>query len=173
MKLADQALIQSGAIPDPVKPAATLADIPAIKAFVIRYPSAGAQSIQDFYDSYEKTNTRINTIKYLAKSGDIQAAMDVMKVAQSENDLFRLQGIKEALATQTKYLRLVAKNPDINPDEKRQLIDGVYYMMIQAAHQGNQIVDAMNAQLKQRGVSQELPPPTTLNLSGNDVRLTQ
>lgn len=162
LKLADQALIKSGAIPDPVKPASTLADIPVIKAFVIRYPSAGAQSIQDFYDSYDKTNTRINTIKYLAKSGDVQAAMDVMRAAQSENDLFRLQGIKEALATQTKYIRLVSKNPDIQPGEKRQLIDGVYYMMIQAAHQGNQIVDAMNTQLKQRGMSINMPPPTTL-----------
>jgi len=172
LKLADQSLIQSGAIPDPVKPASTLADIPAVKAFVIRYPSAGAQSIQDFYDAYDKTNTRINTIKYLAKSGDVQAAMDVLKVAQSENDLFRLQGIKEALATQTKYIRLVSKNPDIKPEEKRQLIDGVYYMMIQAAHQGNQVMDSMNQQLKARGMSVEMPPPTTLNLSQSDVRLT-
>lgn len=173
LKLADQALIKSGTIPDPVKPASTLADIPVIKAFVIRYPSAGAQSIQDFYDSYGQTNTRIQTIQYLAKSGDVKAAMDVMKVAQSENDLFRLQGIKEALATQTKYIRLVSQNPDMKPDEKRQLIDGVYYMMIQSAHQGTQIVDSMNAQLKERGVSQEMPPPTTLNPSPAPATLAQ
>jgi len=173
LKLADQALISTGTIPDPVKPAASLADIPVIKAFVVRYPSASAQSITDFYDAYDKTNTRLNTIKYLAKSGEIQSALDLMKVAQSENDLFRLQGIKEALSTQTKYLRLVAKNPQITPDEKRQLIDGVYLMMINAAKQGNQIMDSMNAQLKQRGVSMEMPPPTTLNPSSGTVRLTQ
>jgi Large polyvalent protein associated domain 38 len=171
LKLADQALISTGTIPDPVKPAATLADIPVIKAFVIRYPSASAQSITDFYDAYDKTNTRLNTIKYLAKSGEIQSAMDLMKVAQSENDLFRLQGIKDALSTQTKYLRLVAKNPEITPTEKRQLIDGVYLMMINAARQGNQIMDSMNAQLKARGVSMGMPPP--LNPSQPAVRLQQ
>jgi hypothetical protein len=32
---------------------ATLADIPFIKAFVVRHPSASAQSIQDLYDLAE------------------------------------------------------------------------------------------------------------------------
>ena|GEM_PF-1693636 len=173
LKLADQALISTGTIPDPVKPAASLADIPVIKAFVVRYPSASAQSITDFYDAYDKTNTRLNTIKYLAKSGEIQSALDLMKMAQSENDLFRLQGIKEALSTQTKYIRLVAKNPQMTPTEKRQLIDGVYLMMINAAHQGNQIMDSMNVQLKARGVSMQMPPPTTLNPSSSEARLQQ
>lgn len=170
LKLADQALISTGTIPDPVKPASTLADIPVIKSFVIRYPSSGAQSIQDFYDAYEKINTRLNTIKFLAHSGDVQSAVDLMKVQQSENDVFLLSGIKDALSTQTKYLRLVAKNPQITPDEKRQLIDGVYYMMIQSAKRGNQLMDQMTSKLKERGVSLEMP---NLNPSPDPVRLTQ
>ena len=155
LKLADQALISTGTVPDPVKPASTLADIPVIKAFVIRYPSAGAQSIQDFYDAYEKTNTRLNTIKFLAHSGDVKSALDLMKVQQSENDMFLLTGIKEALATQTKYVRLVNQNPQITPSEKRQLIDGVYYMMIQSAKQGNELMNQVHSRLKERGVPME------------------
>jgi hypothetical protein len=52
LQLADKALRESGVLPDPVKPLETLSDLPVIKAFVVRYPSASAQSIQDFYDDY-------------------------------------------------------------------------------------------------------------------------
>lgn len=161
LKIADQALIKSGAVPDPVRPVSTLADIPVVKAFVIRYPGSSAQSIQDFYDSYDKTQTRLNTIKYLAKAGDLQAAMDVMKLAQSEQDMISLTGVKNALSTQNKFLRMVAKNPDITPSEKRQIIDSAYYGMIASAKQGNEMLDAMNRQIESRGVAIRMPPSTT------------
>src|SRR5204863_8151537 len=55
VQIADAALRKAGVLPDPIQPARTLADIPAIRAFVVRYPSASAQSIQDFYDRYDKS----------------------------------------------------------------------------------------------------------------------
>lgn len=160
LKLADQALIKTGVVPDPVKPVATLADIPVIKAFVVRYPSAGAQSIQDFYDSYDKTQRRIDTIRYLAKTGDVKSAMDLLKVQQNENDLITLSGVKDALSTQTKFLRLVQKNPQMTNTEKRQIIDGVYNMMIASAQQGNKMIDGMNRQIDTRGLAIRMPPST-------------
>lgn len=144
LKVADEVLIDSGAVPDPVKPASSLADIPIIKAFVVRYPAASAQSIQDFYDNYDQVNRRVTTIKYLAKQGDFAAAMELLKSQQDEQGMILLTGIKDALATQTKFIHLVAKNPAIEPPEKRQIIDGVYYRMIETARRGNEMIDQLN-----------------------------
>jgi hypothetical protein len=60
-------------LPDPVKPLDTLSDLPVIKAFVIRYPSASAQSIQDFYDDYFASKRLYDTKMMLAKEGDLDA----------------------------------------------------------------------------------------------------
>jgi len=40
-------------------------------------------------------------------------------------------------------------------NEKRQLIDGVYYMMIQSAKQGNELMNQVHSRLKERGVPME------------------
>ena len=36
----------------PIKPADTLADMPIIKAFIVRNPSGGSEHIEDFYKNY-------------------------------------------------------------------------------------------------------------------------
>lgn len=148
LKLADQALIKSGAITDPIKPTPSLADIPVVKAFVVRYPSAGAQSIQDFYDRYGEVQTRMNTIKHLAKEGDFMAAQKEMRLAEEADLVFNLAGIKEALGNQTRFIQMVYKNKDMTPDEKRQIIDGSYYMMIKMTQQGNALIDRTKETLK-------------------------
>jgi hypothetical protein len=149
LQVADQALIKSGAVPDPIKPTYTLADIPAVKAFMVRYPSASAQSIQDFQDRYQKNEQVIQTIHYLAKSGDLVHLQQELVLQANQEKLFALTGIKEALSNQNRFIRLIYKNPDLTPDKKRELIDGVYHMMIEQAHVGNQLSDAIEKALKE------------------------
>ena len=143
LKLADQALIKTGAVPDPVKPTATLADIPVIKAFVVRYPSASAQSIQDFYTRYDEVKKRIDTIHHLAKGGDFTAAMKELQLAQESDLMLNLTGIKTALSTQSRFIQLTNQNQQLKPEEKRQIIDGSYYMMIRMTQQGNELIAQM------------------------------
>lgn len=140
LKMADQALISSGAIPDPVKPASALADMPIIKAFMIRYPSASAQSIQDFYERYDEAKKRMDTIHHLARQGDFAASIKEMNLAQESDLMLNLGGIKDAIAAQTRFIQLVYKNQQMTPDEKRQIIDGSYYMMIKMTEQGNALL---------------------------------
>jgi hypothetical protein len=73
MQAADAGLRKAGALPDPVKPTPTLADIPVVKAFMVRYPSATTQSIQDFYDQHEVTKKFYDTWLAKAKEGDVDA----------------------------------------------------------------------------------------------------
>jgi hypothetical protein len=64
-------------------------------------------------------------------------------------DMAQLSGIREALTQQGQIIRLIDKNPNIPADEKRQLIDTLYYRMIELSQEGNaalrQIDEAVHA----------------------------
>lgn len=138
VQIADAGLRKAGVLPDPVLPTATLADMPFIKAFVVRYPSAGAQPIQDFYDNYDSHKRVLDTVNYLAKQGDFNSAM---RLAQTNPQaMIKMGGIKEGLSNAQKLIQLVTKNPNMSADDKRQLIDSTYYQMINMAKSGNELM---------------------------------
>ena len=138
LQLADKALREAGVLPDPVKPLDTLSDLPVIKAFVIRYPSASAQSIQDFYDDYFASKRLYDTKMMLAKEGDLDAFDKVQNIDPMAWD--SMAGIRDTIADQAKLIRLIYKNPNMTPEDKRQIIDTTYGRMIELAEVGN---DAM------------------------------
>lgn len=138
----DAGLRKAGVLPDPPTPIATLADIPVVKAFMVRYPSGTAQSIQDFYDDYGKRKTVYTTFQYLVKNGDPDAAM---KEANLDPGAFaRLDGVHSSIGQSNADIRMVYKNPDIKPDEKRQLIDSMYGQMTEMARAGNEAMAAVD-----------------------------
>lgn len=136
LQLADKALREAGALPDPVKPLDTLSDLPVIKAFVVRYPSASAQSIQDFYDDYYAKKRLYDTKMALAKEGDIDAFERVQQIDPTAWD--GMAGIRDTITDQAKLIRLIYKNPDMTPEDKRQIIDTTYGRMIELAKVGNE-----------------------------------
>jgi hypothetical protein len=134
---ADKALIESGVMKDPVKPAPTLADIPFIKAFVVRNPSSGSEYIEDFYKTYEKAQKRLNTINKLTDPNEIIKQIKILSnqgfnTEKSDEgiDKLTLAGEASVLQGYRQLIQLVYQNPDIPPDEKRQLIDTAYETMI-------------------------------------------
>jgi hypothetical protein len=148
LQLADQALTKAHVVPDPVKPAATLSDIPIIKAFAIRYPSATAQSITDFYQNAQKNEQVIQTIHHLAKQGDFDNVSKELLIQENREKLVSLSRIQQGLGRQTQFIRLIWKNPQIAPDEKRRQIDNIYSNMIQTSKLGNKLVDEIAKALK-------------------------
>ena len=136
-QLADKALREAGAVPDPVKPLNTLADLPIIKAFVVRYPSASAQSIQDFYEDTRVSKLYFKTMMHLAESGDPKAGAFMR---EHQSDLAQLDDMVSAVSQQSQIIRMIHKNPQMTPDEKRQLIDTLYYRMIELSRAGNTIL---------------------------------
>jgi hypothetical protein len=134
LQVADKALREAGVLPDPVLPANTLADLPVIKAFAVRYPSASAQSIQEFYSEYYAQKRAYETIMDRAKQGDERAA----ELAEThKSSLAQLDGIRETLTEHSQLVRLIHKNPEMSRDDKRQLIDTLYFRMIEVAQAGN------------------------------------
>jgi len=150
LNLAERGLVASGAVPDPVRPEDTLADIPLVRAFVARYPSADAQYITDFHDRFKKHNTIISTIKAQAKAGNADAVEKEMTIDFNQKYLIGIDSVEKALGQQSKVIRMVTKNKDISPSEKRQIIDGLYYQMINTAKFGVDTMDELEKSLNQK-----------------------
>jgi hypothetical protein len=112
LQIADAALRKTGVLPDPIRPASTLSDIPFVKGFVVRYPASSAQSIQDFYDRYSKASKVRSSIKYLAQQGDVEAAIRESRLDSTL--LVRMEGIHEGLSNAHRVLMLIDKNQSCN-----------------------------------------------------------
>jgi len=136
---ADKALIASGVVPDPIKPADTLADIPIIKAFIVRNPSGGSEHIEDFYKNYLPIKKRLDSIDRLTDPDEVIRQLNILT-----NDIgiehTILVGMADALSQQRKFISLVTQSEFYNPDEKRQMIDDTYRMMIMIAKQANELI---------------------------------
>jgi hypothetical protein len=153
LQLADAGLIATGAVEDPVRPAWAVADIPAVKAFVIRYPSAQAQSIQDFYDQHERTEKIVNSLREQMKRGNPEEVDFIME--EYDGQIMSLKEYKDALSKQSQFIRSVQRQKDWTPEEKRQLIDTTYYQMIEISKQGLEAARAMEKTIEGEYVSGE------------------
>lgn len=134
-------------------PETTLADIPFVKAFVVRFPAQSATAIQDFYDNLKTSEETQNSIASLAKRGDVEASFHMKTLEENQQYSVKLNGISTAISNLSHTIQKVNMDPSMNPHDKRQLIDGLYFQTIEMAKAGNQVV----AQVKQL-TSQKLPP---------------
>src|SRR3990167_7828564 len=137
VSLADKALRATGVVPSRIEPTMTAADMPVVKAFAVRHPSAGAQSIQDFYDTYDERKKALGTVRHLTKTGEAATAQ---AVSESHN-IETAEKIAKALGSQLKFARDVWLNKTMSPDEKRLLIDQTYIKAIEIAKVGNGIFE--------------------------------
>jgi len=149
LQLVDAMARKAGVIDDPVKPAATLADIPFVRAFVIRHPSMGAESIQRFFDHYEESTSYLKTINALGKDFKYNDVANLLPYSVYQ----AMDAPHKALSEITKAIDLINKIPSMTPDEKRQQIDSLYFHAIEVAKFGNMVFETLQPdieQLKQR-----------------------
>ena len=136
----DYAIIKSKIIDDPIKPTDTLSKIPVIRAFDIRdVPGYSAQSIVKFFEEYEKVEKIVNGMDFAKKTGDFK---EYKKLKETLNvDEVKLLDYRKQIKKLDKEIRTIYNlkefpNGDIpTPDEKRELIDDYYKLMINFAQQ--------------------------------------
>jgi hypothetical protein len=140
LQAADEVLRATGAAPD-VRPEGTLADIPGLKAFMLRHPSAQARSIRQFYDTYNSHKMASDTIRRLGRTGRPAERAREREEAMKAGTIIRLDGIARALRARQKRVQFIVRDPKMAPAEKRRLIDKAYFDMIRLAQRGNDIAD--------------------------------
>lgn len=139
LRAADNALRTMGLAPGRVDPSATMSDIPFIKGFAVRYPSSDAESIQRFYDRYGRASRVTATARQLISEGEEGEATGLI----SARDMARLDSVKDALNNAHALIEAVYANPEIDPEEKRLLIDQTYLDMIAIAEAGNTVLEGL------------------------------
>ena len=90
---------------------------------------------KDYSDLAEVQAKFYDTWQTKTQEGDPDA-MERIQKAGGPGMFVRLDGIKDVLTTHSKMVRDIYKNPDIPGDQKRQLIDGLYFNMIEVAKVG-------------------------------------
>jgi len=136
----DYAIIKAKIIDDPIKPTDTLSKIPVVRAFDVRdVPGYSAQSIVKFFEEFEKVETIINGMDFAKKAGDFE---EYQRLKETLNvDEVQLLEYRKSIKEIDKQIRNIYNlkefaNGDIpTPDEKRELIDDYYKLMINFAQQ--------------------------------------
>jgi hypothetical protein len=136
----DFALIKGKIIDDPIKPTDTLSKIPVVRAFDVRdVPGYSAQSIVKFFEEYSKVEKILNGMDFAKKAGDFE---EYQRLKETLNvDEQKLLDYRKSIKEIDKQIRNIYNlkefpNGEIpTPDEKRELIDDYYKLMINFAQQ--------------------------------------
>lgn len=131
----DKGLIKYGVIDDPIKPTDNLTGIPFVRAFDLRDPSGSSQYITNFYRSFDKINKKFQAISVLEKRGDFEEAIKIREEIKDKNELY-LISLKDAISELNSVIRNIYNTKNYTPDEKRELIDEHYLLMIKTAKRG-------------------------------------
>jgi hypothetical protein len=135
------------------KPTMAWADVPEVKAFVARFPAASMQPIVDFNESQKTAMGAEATLKKLEKEGRFEDLASEMKnpyVLQEK--LSRVRSIKQDVDNIATAIDVISTHVK-DPDEKRQLIDGYYYAMLESAKRGNKVIEEIRKQINPKDKS--------------------
>lgn len=139
---------KSGVLPDPPKATKDLlTDIPFVRAFTVRHPVAGANSINRWYDEYAKREEYLKSFEIAGKKFD-EASMDELAKYQIYSGL---KPIQQAISQTSRQIRIINALPDMDPDEKRQNIDAMYITRINIARQGLKMIREMDSIISSKG----------------------
>ena len=148
LDILDYALIKSKIIDDPIKPTDTLSKIPVVRAFDVRdVPGYSSTSLTRFFEELEPVEKAFNDIDLLKKTGQMEELEKVLKTAPYEK-AFMLT-YKKSIKELDKSIRQIyntkelADGTKITPDEKRELIDDQYRLMINFAKQALNSLDKL------------------------------
>lgn len=145
LQAADKALTATGVVPD-LKPENKWSDIPFVKSFVTRYPSASSQSIKDFRDNFQQNEKVLNTIAIYGREGNLGEMQNVFYANQDK--INSLKGMNDTITGIGHAIQLIYQNQELSKHDKGEKIDALYYWMISTAKAGNKL----QADLEKTGI---------------------
>ena len=113
------------------RPAPTMADIPFIRAFAVRHPSAGTESVRKFYERLEELEQKSTTGKYASANGIKLDPSERLSKAEAAK-LKQLRRINRKMSDLRKRIRTIYASK-LSPESKRQRIDALETQIVRLA----------------------------------------
>ncbi len=184
----------TGISPDIPEPSPTLADLPVIKAFVVRNPYGSAgETVNDFYNQLEKYEAGEKYLKEMLISGetgkynkykaahpelfffadfDSKQYKEAIEKGETPKDVFYsssaryLRRVARQLSELSKKERLIYKDPSMTPKEKRKKIDEIAMLKTDVARQALDLLQSDKGPAFE--LAKALIPQTISMLGGKD-----
>jgi hypothetical protein len=147
----DFVLIKGKIIDDPIKPTDTLSKIPVVRAFDVRdVPGYSAKSLVKFFEEYEDIQKILSSMDFAFKQGNLEEYAK-LKATLKVDEAVIVQ-YRESIRELDKKIRQIYNTKEladgtiITADEKRELIDMHYMLMINFAQQALKYLDSIRKQ---------------------------
>ena len=147
----DFVLVKGKIIDDPIKPTDTLSKIPVVRAFDVRdVPGYSAKSLVRFFEEYEDIQKILSSMDFAFKQGNLEEYAK-LKATLKVDEAVIVQ-YRESIRELDKKIRQIYNTKEladgtiIIADEKRELIDMHYMLMINFAQQALKYLDSIRKQ---------------------------
>lgn len=132
LEVADAGLRASGYV-EGEKPEIPFEELPVIRAFMTRNPKGSSEYISRYYKKLKKAEGLVATRDKLIAEGQQEEAAELM--AESDVNLLAFTGVKETMSDLRALIRFINNNKEMSAQDKRQLVDQAYQMMIDLSKQ--------------------------------------
>tara|TARA_Y100000294_G_scaffold77900_1_gene73277 strand:- start:32 stop:4321 length:4290 start_codon:yes stop_codon:yes gene_type:complete len=142
-----------GVTTPPIKPwsdnwVRNLSEIPIIRGFVVRHPSASSEHLTKFWDLYKIIARDVETFEYLMAENKLDDALKVWN--RIDPELLYLVEMAKPIKEIGDIVTLIYNNDGVSANDKKQLIDGFYENMIDIAKQALQVRIDMKKRKKKK-----------------------
>jgi hypothetical protein len=133
IKILDAAFEAAGAGDQIPKPDQPIIDRLGLNAFIQRFPNAGSNSVEKFYENYEKATKIHRSLKIAKQEGEPQRYRKIEKL-----DTYpKLQAAYKAMQRSQKAINMIHKDPDLTSEQKKSMIDELYLQQIRFSKAAN------------------------------------
>lgn len=162
LKVMDKAGGAAGVLDQKPPTVTEWSQIPFVKAYTIRFPTASAKAVNDFYDKFSDSEKVLKTIQHLGKTGNFTAYEQELLDPANSDKLTRLKGVADAISNQKALSKMIYEDKDMSIKEKKQMMDGLTYTIIDFAKAGNAIYGELEADSAARAKAAKGPQRSTL-----------
>ena len=113
----------------PLPPTGTMADKPLLRAFAIRWPTGGAESVRQFYERLNELEMKLGTLKFEKRYPGRAPGASTLTPAE-EAELKRLRNANKRMQRLSRAIRVVYSSK-ASPEEKRRQLDTYMLQMLE------------------------------------------
>jgi len=116
------------------EPAPQMADLPFLRAFAVRYPSASTESVTKFYQRMEELERKSATQKF-ARDNGVKISKGEGLVGGEAAELKWIRSVNKRMSALRKQIRNITASKALDPQEKRRRIDTANIQIVKLARQ--------------------------------------